>query len=252
MKRFIAPAIMFFPVLMLPLWVYFGAAERQTMSQNIANATIAARAAQYGPAARTRLRPFFDAARVAYPPARIVMLALKQEKLIELYAAGTNQDLRFICSCPILAASGTAGPKLREGDRQVPEGVYPVESLNPNSKFHLALRLGYPNQFDREQARHDGRDNLGGDIMIHGGAASVGCLAVGDEAVEDLFVLTADTGISNVTVIVSPVDFRKTADFVLSDKDAPAWTAALYQTLKSNLSELPLDSALRTPDSALK
>jgi L,D-transpeptidase catalytic domain len=239
MKRFLVPLILLFPVLMLAVWVYVGFAARQNMSQNSANATIAARAAQYGPAARTRLRPFFDAARVAYPPARVVMLALKQEKTIELYAANTNQDLRFICSCPVLAASGTAGPKLREGDRQVPEGVYPVESLNPNSKFHLSLRVGYPNDFDREQARRDGRDNLGGDIMIHGGAASVGCVAVGDEAVEDLFVLAADTGISAVTVIISPVDFRKAGNFELPDKNSPAWTAALYQTLKSNLNELP-------------
>lgn len=186
MKRFLLPAILLFPVLMLGIWVYVGFAARQTVSQNIANATIAARAAQYGPAARTRLRPFFDAAHVSYPPARVVMLALKQEKTIELYAASTNQDLRFICSCPVLAASGTFGPKLREGDRQVPEGIYPIESLNPNSKFHLALRVGYPNQFDRDQALRDGRDNLGGDIMIHGGAASIGCLAVGDEAAEDL------------------------------------------------------------------
>jgi hypothetical protein len=240
MKRFILPAILLFPVLMLAVWVYVGFAARPTMSSNITSATIAARAAQYGPAARTRLRPYFDAARVSYPPARVVMLALKQEKLIELYAANTNQDLRFICSCPILAASGTAGPKLREGDRQVPEGVYPVESLNPNSKFHLALRLGYPNQFDRDQARRDGRENLGGDIMIHGGAASIGCLAVGDEAVEDLFVLAADTGIAAVTVIISPVDFRKTANFAPPDNSSPPWTAALYQTLKSNLDELPL------------
>lgn len=238
MKRFIAPAIMFFPVLMLVVWVYVGFAERQTMSQKIANATIAARAAQYGPAARTRLRPFFAAARVSYPPARVIMLALKQEKLIELYAANTNQDLRFICSCPVLAASGTAGPKLHEGDRQVPEGIYPVESLNPNSKFHLALRIGYPNQFDRDQARRDGRDNLGGDIMIHGGAASIGCLAIGDEAAEDLFVLAADTGISAVTVIISPIDFRKDANFA-PDKNSPAWTTALYQTIKSNMNDLP-------------
>jgi len=240
MRRLLVPIILLLPVLMLAVWVYVGFAARQKMPQNSANTSIAARAAQYGPAARTRLRPFFDAARVAYPPARVVMLALKQEKIIELYAANTNQDLRFICSCPILAASGTAGPKLREGDRQVPEGIYPVESLNPNSKFHLSLRLGYPNDFDREQARRDGRDQLGGDIMIHGGAASVGCLAVGDEAAEDLFVLAADTGISAVTVIISPVDFRKAGNFEPPGKDLPAWTVALYQTIKTNLNELPL------------
>src|SRR5690606_33287906 len=98
---------------------------------------------------------------------------------------------------PVLAASGQAGPKLREGDRQVPEGFYAIESLHPNSRFHLALRVNYPNQSDRQRAAEDGRTNLGGDIMIHGSNASVGCLAMGDPAAEDLFVLVADVGIQN-------------------------------------------------------
>jgi murein L,D-transpeptidase YafK len=240
MKRLILPAIMFFPFALLAFWVYHGVSIRQDMSNDSNNASIAARVLQYGPAARLRLRPFFDAAQVSYPPAHVVLLALKQERLLELYAAGTNQNLRLISSCPILAASGTAGPKLREGDQQVPEGIYSIESLNPNSKFHLALRVGYPNQFDRDQARLDGRDNLGGDIMIHGGAASVGCLAMGDEVAEDLFVLAADTGISAVTVVICPVDFRKTTNVASPEKNLPPWTATLYQNLKSQLNELPL------------
>ena len=76
--------------------------------------------------------------------------------------------------------------------------------------------------------------------MIHGGAASVGCLAVGDQAAEDLFVLAADTGISAVTVIISPVDFRKNAHVSSPEKDLPTWTISLYQTLRSKLNELPL------------
>lgn len=240
MKRLILPAILFYPVLLLAFWAYRGTTIRQDMAKDSANASITACLQQYGPSARARLRPFFDAAQISYPPARVVLLGLKKEKLLEIYAAGTNQNLRFLCSYPILAASGVAGPKLREGDQQVPEGIYSVESLNPNSKFHLALRVGYPNQFDRDQARLDGRDNLGGDIMIHGGAVSVGCLAMGDQAVEDLFVLAADTGIDNLTVIISPVDFRNASDVSFPDKNLPAWTGSLYQTLKSKLNELPL------------
>jgi hypothetical protein len=239
MKRLLLPAILLFPIFLLCFWVYRGMSLHQDMSNDPAALFLASRLAQYRPAARARLQPFFEAAQVNYPPARVVLLALKQEKILEVYAAGTNQDFRFVHAYPIVAASGSSGPKLREGDQQVPEGVYPVESLNPNSKFHLALRLGYPNAFDLEQARLDGRDDLGGDIMIHGGAASVGCLAVGDEAAEDLFVLAADAGLTAVTVVISPVDFRKTADVPSPAKDLPPWTASLYQTLKSKLNELP-------------
>jgi murein L,D-transpeptidase YafK len=239
MKRLLLLAILLFPVLVLAFCVYRGMSLHQAMSTDPAASSLAVRLSQYRPAARARLQPYFEAAQVDYPPKRVVLLALKREKLLEVYAVATNQDLRFIHAWPILAASGVSGPKLREGDQQVPEGVYPVESLNPNSKFHLALRLGYPNAFDREQARIDGRDNLGGDIMIHGGAASVGCLAVGDQAAEDLFVLAADTGISAVTVIISPVDFRKNAHVLSPEKDLPTWAISLYQTLRSKLNELP-------------
>jgi murein L,D-transpeptidase YafK len=160
------------------------------------------------------------------------------EKLLEIYAGADAQNLRFIHSYPVLAASGAAGPKLREGDLQVPEGIYPVDSLNPNSKYHLSLRIGYPNAFDRARAAVGGRANLGGDIMIHGGAVSVGCLAMGDTVAEDLLVLAADTGITNITVILSPLDFRQGKSVPVSDK-FPAWSETLYQTIRSNLAALP-------------
>jgi len=66
----------------------------------------------------------------------------------------------------ITAASGTAGPKLREGDRQVPEGIYRIVGLNPNSRYHLSMKLDYPNAFDRHQAARDGRARPGSDIFI--------------------------------------------------------------------------------------
>jgi hypothetical protein len=202
--------------------------------------TVADRLLEYGGLAHARLKPFFDAKQVAYPPARITLVGFKAEKILEVYAGSTDQSLRFIRSFPILAASGVAGPKLREGDQQVPEGIYPVEWLNPNSSYHLSFRIGYPNEFDREQARREGRTKLGGDIMIHGDAVSIGCLAMGDEASEDLFVLAADAGISNITVILSPVDFRRGKELPASAK-LPPWTGPLYQSIKARLNELPAE-----------
>src|SRR5262249_3522532 len=146
--------------------------------------TIADRVAEYGPSARARLVPYFAAAGVPYPPARFLLLGLKEERELQLYAAGPGQAFAFIRSFAVLGASGGLGPKLREGDRQVPEGVYRIVYLNPNSVAHLSLALDYPNPFDRMHADEEGRESatLGGDIMIHGGSDSIGCLAVGDEA----------------------------------------------------------------------
>jgi hypothetical protein len=200
--------------------------------------TVAQRLDQFGENARGRWKPYFDRAQTAYPPAGVKLVALKSDSTLQIYAVDKSGRNHWIRSYPILAASGTPGPKLREGDEQVPEGIYPIESLNPNSRFHVALRVGYPNAFDRSQAAKEGRTRLGGDIMIHGSSVSVGCLAMGDEAAEDLFVLTADTGLPNITVIIAPVDFRK-GKLVPKQFKLPAWTEQLYAQIKAQLAELP-------------
>lgn len=201
-------------------------------------ATVSGRLHQYGAAARTRLSPNFAKQRVSYPPSELIFVGLKEEKLLEVYAKSGTNGFKLIRTYPILAASGVAGPKLREGDRQVPEGIYRIELLNPNSSYHLSLRIGYPNAFDRAQAAKEGRTKLGGDIMIHGKAKSVGCLAMGDEAAEDLFVLAADTGIEKITVILAPVDFRA-GKTVPANAKLPDWTKELYPQIKARLTELP-------------
>ena len=203
-------------------------------------ATVGDRVTEFGPRVRARLAPHFQRAGVLYPPQRVVLLGLKQEKRLEVYAADATGVLQFIHAYKILAASGGLGPKLRYGDMQVPEGIYDVESLNPNSIFHLALRVSYPNKFDREQAAREGRTELGGDIMIHGGNASIGCLAIGDEAAEDMFVLAAETGRSNVKIILSPIDFRMR--HVAPSTGQPRRVTNLYQRLKREVKSLPSHS----------
>lgn len=198
--------------------------------------TVADRVGQYGFAVRERLEPAFARSAIAYPPASLVIVVLKQEKRLELYA-GDGGAFKLIKSYPILAASGELGPKLKEGDSQVPEGIYRIESLNPNSLYHLALRVNYPNEFDREQARAEGRTRLGGDIMIHGNRVSIGCVAIGDEAAEELFVLAAKAGLVNIRAIFSPVDFRRTSAPPV--EGLPAWTARLYAGIRAELMRLP-------------
>lgn len=193
------------------------------------------RLAQYGDAVQKRMGPFFVTAGVPWPPSKVTLIGLKAEREVQVYAAGPGGACRFIRSYPILAASGDLGPKLREGDRQVPEGRYRIESLNPNSRYHLSLRINYPNAEDRARAGEEGRRNLGGDIMIHGDAVSIGCLAMGDAAVEELFVLVARTGARNTRVILSPVDFRE-RPAPAPRAGAPPWVDALYAAIKAEMS----------------
>jgi murein L,D-transpeptidase YafK len=199
---------------------------------NIAGAhTVEGRLREFGDSVKKRMAPYFEKAGVSYPPQRLTFIALKEEKILEVYASE-----RLIRSYPILAASGGAGPKLRQGDGQVPEGIYRINAFNPDSLFHVSMRVGYPNADDKARAREDERTNLGGDIMIHGNAVSIGCVAVGDEAAEDLFVLAAAAKPQNVKVILSPVDFRKRT---LEGDIAPGWTKELYSRIRKELGKYP-------------
>lgn len=198
--------------------------------------TVGQRVEEYGQVVKKRLLEEFEKKRISYPPQAMVLIGLKSEKVLEVWISQDQQNYSLLKTYPILKTSGQLGPKLQEGDLQVPEGIYAIESLNPNSRFHLSLRINYPNQFDRQMARQDGRTGLGGDIMIHGAQVSVGCLAMGDPAAEDLFVLAALTGPENIRVILSPVDFR-VRDFDGDFSKMPAWIPQFYQQIKAELDQ---------------
>ena len=201
---------------------------------------------EYGEVVHSRLQPDFERIGVEYPPARIILIGLKYEQVLDVWVVDDSGQPYFLKTYPILAASGNLGPKQRKGDQQVPEGIYRVESLNPNSRFHLSLRLDYPNAFDQSKAKLDGRTNLGGDIMIHGNQVSIGCLAMGDEAAEDLFVLVAETGKENITVIISPVDFR-VRELPSALPAMPEWAGELYERVRGELGEYGEGRGDRTP-----
>jgi len=108
----------------------------------------------------------------------------KEESLLEVWMrSGTVYE--HLKDYAICAYSGALGPKLKEGDRQAPEGFYKVKKhqLNPNSKFHLSFNLGYPNQYDRAHER------TGSFLMVHGNCVSDGCYAMTDTKIEEIYGL---------------------------------------------------------------
>ncbi len=198
--------------------------------------TIDERVAQYGAVVAARLRPLFEQRALVYPPAEIALLAFKDTRELQLHVRCAAGDAwTFVKTYPVYGTSGGAGPKLTAGDHQVPEGVYAVEYLNPNSRFHLSLKLDYPNAFDCRMAIADRRYDLGADIMIHGGSWSIGCLAMGDAAAEDLFILAAHVGVEHVRVLISPTDFREGRD--APQTAYPSWTPVLYARLRAALAQ---------------
>ena len=208
----------------------------RSVAEAAAKASLKQRLAEISPGANQRLAQKFETAAAAWPPANIALVGIKDEKVLDLYARPNGGKWKHIYRYPVLASSGVSGPKLRQGDKQVPEGIYGITLLNPNSRFHVSMRVNYPNSFDRQMAQRDGRKNLGGDIMIHGKNASIGCLAVGDEAAEELFVLADRIGLKNIKLIIAPTDFRKNG-IPAVDEAQPKWVPALYTQVASAMTE---------------
>lgn len=125
-----------------------------------------------------------------YPPAGIFLRAFKRERTLELWARGEGQDeFQLIKAYPICAMSGHLGPKREQDDEQVPEGFYSITQLNPVSEFHLSPRVNYPNDVDRSLGH---KAHLGGDIFIHGGCDTIGCIPLTDEGIEELYLVVTD------------------------------------------------------------
>jgi hypothetical protein len=186
----------------------------------------------YEKSARERLQPYLIHAGFDSTPKQIALLAFKQEQMVEVWGKSGNRWNK-IKTYPFTATSGNPGPKLRQGDKQIPEGLYRITFLNPNSSYHLSLKIGYPNAFDKEMAQKDGRTNLGGDIFFHGKAATVGCIPVGDKAIEEVFLLVHDVGIRHVDVIIAPGDFR--SGVTKPEISEIEWDKLLYEKIEQAL-----------------
>jgi len=161
---------------------------------------------------------------------KLDILVFKDEREVEVHAPGWEEPLKV----PMTAFSGKPGPKLREGDGQIPEGIYGISHLNPNSAYYLSLKVSYPNASDRARAKADKRTDLGGDIMIHGKSVTVGCVPVGDDAIEDIFFLASAVGPENVSVVIAPYDMRKGRKPELESSSLP-WYPALCREIDAAL-----------------
>lgn len=134
---------------------------------------------------------------------------IKEDRELELWVQETDSTWRILKTYHIFGMSGELGPKTAEGDKQAPEGFYQVypRSMNPRSKFHLAFNIGYPNTYDRSLGR------TGSFIMVHGDIRSVGCFAMTDARIEEIYTLVNEAfkaGTASVPVQVYP--FRMTQE----------------------------------------
>lgn len=120
--------------------------------------------------------------------APIFVRIFKEESELEVWKLRNDGRYYHFKTYPICNWSGNLGPKLRKGDKQAPEGFYSItyDQLNPNSKFHLAFNLGYPNAYDKSRSR------TGQYLMVHGDCKSAGCYAMTDALIEEIYALSRE------------------------------------------------------------
>ncbi|MEP2776969.1 MAG: murein L,D-transpeptidase family protein [Luteolibacter sp.] len=154
----------------------------------------------------------------------VFIRAFKEERILELFVKDQKTGkYGLFRSYPIVAASGELGPKLAEGDGQVPEGFYyvPPAAMLPTSRYHLAFNIGYPNDYDKAHGR------TGSFIMIHGSSVSIGCLAMTDAKIEEIYTIcdaAHDRGQGYFRVHIFP--FRMTEERMqqaADDASLPFW-----------------------------
>ena len=148
----------------------------------------------------------------------MMLRIFKEEGRLELWKADRSNRYRLVRNYKICAWSGKLGPKMKEGDRQAPEGFYPLSraNLNPNSSYYLAINTGFPNGFDRANKAS------GSHLMIHGACSSSGCYSMTDEQMVEIFAFARDAfngGQSTIQLQAFP--FRMTAENMARHRDNP-------------------------------
>ena len=157
------------------------------------------------------------------PEQAMVVRIFKEEKTLEVWKRTGDGQFRLFKSYEICAFSGVLGPKIKEGDRQSPEGFYTITPglMNPRSNYYLAFNTGFPNKFDRSWGR------TGSDLMVHGDCSSRGCYAMTDDGIAEIYALARETFKGgNPSFQLQLFPFRMTAAKLAthaSDPNMPFW-----------------------------
>jgi murein L,D-transpeptidase YafK len=161
---------------------------------------------------------------------KLYILVNKNKKLLYLYGKKNNEDYKKIKTYKIKGYSGVLSPKLKRNDGQIPEGIYKPIFLNSRSYYNVSIQINYPNNFDKKQAKLDKRFDLGDNIFIHGGSATIGCIPIGDDNIEELFSIVNEVGLNNTKIVISPNDLKR-YPYVLNI----SWEIKLYDLIKKDI-----------------
>ena len=196
--------------ILIPYFVFtaLSAAAQNTVSSN----NKAMRPIDLIPQVEDSLNRQFAKQKLTWPPASVYIRSFKYDRQLEVWVKNDlSSPYKLFKTYRVCMQSGSTGPKRMEGDYQVPEGFYYINELNPNSNYHLSLGLNYPNCSDRILS-----DSVkpGGSIYIHGNCVSVGCIAINDASIEEVYAIASavrSNGQDFIPVHVFPAKYNVSA-----------------------------------------
>jgi len=179
------------------------------------------------------VKQYFADKKIAYKGFQLFLRAFKRERTIEVWVKENGKDtFTLLHTYPFCASSGTLGPKRKEGDLQIPEGLYAIEHFNPSSNFYLSLGINYPNASDKILGDHK---HPGSAIYLHGNCVTVGCIPITDDKIKELYVLAVEArngGQQKISVHIFPTKLSDTALRDLKGEFSNTATQSFWDNLK--------------------
>lgn len=173
--------------------------------------------------------------------------AFKKEAVLEVWVKEKNVNMfALLHTYDFCATSGVLGPKRKQGDLQIPEGVYQINHFNPVSNFYLSLGINYPNASDLILSD---KKKPGNAIYIHGGCATIGCIPITDEGIKELYVTAVEAknnGQQKIPVHIFPSRLESgVVEKLVNEQQADAKTAAFWKNLEGIYRDFQSSKKLR-------
>jgi murein L,D-transpeptidase YafK len=191
------------------------------------------------------VKSYFYQKNLGYNDFQLFIRAFKKEKLMEVWVKETSKEKYVLLhSYDFCSTSGNLGPKRKEGDLQIPEGIYTINHFNPQSNFYLSLGINYPNASDKilSDPKHPG-----GAIYLHGNCVTIGCIPITDDKIKELYILAVDVrnyGQEKIPVHIFPSRLS-TEQFITLKKEYPTGTVAFWENLKVIYDDFELTKKLK-------
>lgn len=166
---------------------------------------------------------------------QLFLRAFKKEQILEVWIKEkTKEQFSLLHTYDFCASSGTLGAKRKEGDLQIPEGIYTINHFNPLSNFYLSLGINYPNESDKILSD---KKHPGGAIYIHGNCVTIGCIPITDDKIKELYVIAVEArngGQDKIPVHIFPAKLEVgVVEALVTEYSGDVKTSSFWRNLKT-------------------